>query len=376
MQNDPRLWYERLLDLIDLLYQAKTPNAISDQLFQGLVGLVPYDAAIYTPINWQTLELQEGYCYGNCIASMVSSQCSHAPFDPLFFDPLCLTRLNKTIRLSDIVPVNSLALHEFNIFYQNMPYQHALGVIVSWRQQPIAAIRLYRRACEPNFSDSEMALLNRLSLHVANAVHFQDSTLALTPLRENGLIVFGANEGIIYKNEAVAKMLTGIPLTSVLSLVKKGDMWLKNGAELYRAETVPLTSASLLKLFAKTEADESTTWQMEAINDLNNKSHPVTIVSIEPFRRRQAIGNRLKYCGLSPREIEVSLGIMRGLSNSNIAKQLFIDEKTVKDHLQRIYAKIHIKTRTELISKMLGLDIELGCHENGNDTGYQHKNMP
>ncbi|MEQ1637886.1 MAG: helix-turn-helix transcriptional regulator [Methylococcales bacterium] len=362
MQFDSQPWYERLLDLVDMLYQSKKIHIISDQLFQGLTKLMAYDAAVFTPINWQTLELQKGYCYGNCTASIVNAQHNRTPFDPLLFDPLCLTRLNKTIRLSDILANNSLASDELSIIYQQTPYQHAIGIVASWHQQPIAVIRLYRQACEPDFSDNEIALLNRLAPHIANAAHYQNSTLPLEPLRENGLVVFDADDSIIYKNEATSTMLKGIPLEDVLKLVKKGGMWLKNGTELYRTEIVPLTSTSLLALFSTTEKATAAS-ETDALNGSGKMAYPITIISIEPFRRRQAIANRLKYNGLSPREIEVSLGIMRGLSNSNIAKQLFIDEKTVKDHLQRIYAKIHIKTRTELISKMLGLDIELGHHQ-------------
>jgi DNA-binding CsgD family transcriptional regulator len=363
MRTEPQLWYEQLLDLVDLLYRAHTPNAIGQALFQGLKELMPFDAAIFTPINWQTLELQEGHCYGSTTLDMAYSQCSHAPFDPLLFDPLCLTRLNEAVRLSDTTLSAHFSASEFDIFYQHMPYRHAMGVVASWRQQPVAAIRLYRHAAEPDFSDAEIKLLNRLALHVANAVYLQDATIALEPLRETGLIVYDADDNLIYKNEAIANMLEGISLNSVLQIVRKDKMWLRNGTELYRAEIVPLTPTSLLTLFAKNEEHNQPSLETDDTLPANGKNHTITIISIEPFRRRHAIANRLKHSGLSPREIDVSLGVIRGLSNSNIAKQLFIDEKTVKDHLQRIYAKIHIRTRTELISKMLGLDTELAHHE-------------
>jgi DNA-binding CsgD family transcriptional regulator len=362
MHTDPRLWYEQLLDLIDLLYQAKSPKAIGHELFQGLRRLMPFDAAMFTPINWQTLELQGGYGFGEWIKRSAPSSCIHAPFDPLLFDPLCLTRLNKAVRLSDTLTTGRPP-HESEFFNSNLPYRHAVGVVASWRQQPVAAIRLYRDTSAADFSDSEIKLLNRLALHTANAIYFQDTTIAFEPLRETGLIVFNADESLLYKNEAVSIMLDGTSLETVLQIVKEGNMWLRNGKELYRAELVPLSPTSLLTLLAKSEERQPLSPPLDGNDFFLPRSQNITIISLEPFRRRHAVANRLKHNGLSPREIEVSLGIMRGLSNSNIAKQLFIDEKTVKDHLQRIYAKIHIKTRTELISKMLGLDTELAQHE-------------
>lgn len=53
--------------------------------------------------------------------------------------------------------------------------------------------------------------------------------------------------------------------------------------------------------------------------------------------------------GLSNREAELSELVSRGLSNIEIANQLFITTKTVKFHLTNIYKKMNIKSRAQLI---------------------------
>lgn len=53
--------------------------------------------------------------------------------------------------------------------------------------------------------------------------------------------------------------------------------------------------------------------------------------------------------GLTNREVDVSELASRGLSNKEVANQLFITEKTVKLHLTHIYAKLKIKYRAQLI---------------------------
>ena len=53
--------------------------------------------------------------------------------------------------------------------------------------------------------------------------------------------------------------------------------------------------------------------------------------------------------GLTNREVDVSELASRGLSNKEVANQLFITEKTVKFHLTHIYAKLKIKSRAQLI---------------------------
>ena len=53
--------------------------------------------------------------------------------------------------------------------------------------------------------------------------------------------------------------------------------------------------------------------------------------------------------GLSHREAEVAELVSKGLSNKEVASQLFVTEKTVKFHLTNIYKKMQVKSRAQLI---------------------------
>lgn len=53
--------------------------------------------------------------------------------------------------------------------------------------------------------------------------------------------------------------------------------------------------------------------------------------------------------GLSQREAEVAELVSKGLSNKEVANQLFVTEKTVKFHLTNIYKKMSVKSRAQLI---------------------------
>ncbi|TCP58172.1 LuxR family two component transcriptional regulator [Tumebacillus sp. BK434] len=52
---------------------------------------------------------------------------------------------------------------------------------------------------------------------------------------------------------------------------------------------------------------------------------------------------------LSPREHEVLITLVKGLSNKEIAEQLFISETTVKLHISNIYRKLGVKSRSQAI---------------------------
>ncbi len=51
--------------------------------------------------------------------------------------------------------------------------------------------------------------------------------------------------------------------------------------------------------------------------------------------------------GLSPREADVLVQLARGLSNPEIAAALGVSRKTVSSHLEHVYAKLGVRTRTE-----------------------------
>jgi DNA-binding NarL/FixJ family response regulator len=50
---------------------------------------------------------------------------------------------------------------------------------------------------------------------------------------------------------------------------------------------------------------------------------------------------------LTPREVEVLELVRAGLSNRQIAERLCIEDKTVKNHINSIYSKLHIRSRHE-----------------------------
>jgi DNA-binding CsgD family transcriptional regulator len=46
---------------------------------------------------------------------------------------------------------------------------------------------------------------------------------------------------------------------------------------------------------------------------------------------------------------------VKGLSNSEVAGTLFIEEKTVKNHINRLFAKLAVSSRPAAIAALLGI---------------------
>jgi DNA-binding NarL/FixJ family response regulator len=51
---------------------------------------------------------------------------------------------------------------------------------------------------------------------------------------------------------------------------------------------------------------------------------------------------------LTPREVQICALVAQGAANPEIAAKLFLSRKTIEAHLGRVYAKLGVRSRTEL----------------------------
>lgn len=61
----------------------------------------------------------------------------------------------------------------------------------------------------------------------------------------------------------------------------------------------------------------------------------------------------LESLGLTRRESEILVWIARGKTNNEVAEALYISPRTVKKHLEHIYHKLGVESRTEAVSRAL-----------------------
>jgi DNA-binding NarL/FixJ family response regulator len=65
---------------------------------------------------------------------------------------------------------------------------------------------------------------------------------------------------------------------------------------------------------------------------------PTRLTSISPSTIMQ----------LTPQEVQIARFVTQGLSNRDIAAQLFLSPRTIDFHLRNVFAKLGITPRTEL----------------------------
>jgi DNA-binding CsgD family transcriptional regulator len=59
--------------------------------------------------------------------------------------------------------------------------------------------------------------------------------------------------------------------------------------------------------------------------------------------------------GITPRERQILAWVARGKTNPEIAEILWVAPSTVRKHLENVYAKLGVHTRTEAVTRFLGL---------------------
>jgi DNA-binding CsgD family transcriptional regulator len=118
-----------------------------------------------------------------------------------------------------------------------------------------------------------------------------------------------------------------------------GDQWAAMGAPLFAAESYEL-SAGLYRTHRRAaEAIRLDFLAAQMLKECNSERPP-------DLRMRQPVG------ALTPRLKQVAELASKGLRNSEIAELLIINERSVESHLQRVYQRLGVASRSELASHL------------------------
>jgi DNA-binding CsgD family transcriptional regulator len=75
-------------------------------------------------------------------------------------------------------------------------------------------------------------------------------------------------------------------------------------------------------------------------------------VVIEPAKASEVATLTVEAYELTPREVDVTRALARGLSTNEIARELHLSPYTVQDHLKSVYEKTGVSSRGELVAKV------------------------
>lgn len=95
---------------------------------------------------------------------------------------------------------------------------------------------------------------------------------------------------------------------------------------------------------------------IEAVKELYSGGSPMSAniarKLVNVFQQQEK--NKLPVESLSNRENEILQLLAKGLLYKEIADKLSISTSTVRQHIHKIYEKLHVQNRTEAINKAFG----------------------
>ncbi len=331
-----------MLDFVTRLHMQNSLSEIARELFATLRQLIPFESATISPIDMHSYEMLPSVGYG-CDNTEMMLYLERFAEHPL--------QLNKGTRLSTIKRPPGSSPAEFEEFRHHTPFEHALCVLSGWRERPLAALGLHRTVKQKAFTNEEIEILNRISAHTAHAIALQQAMTRQDAQFDVGVFVFSGDDRLLFRNDTSYQLMPDTPPDLVLSLAMAGAVW-RNNTKTVRLRIQPLRRNSILHWLSLRS-------EQRRYGTLSSKiTGEIKIITAQLFQRRTNLTSRLKRYHLSPREAEVALGVIRGMSNAQIADDLHIDECTVKDHLRKSFEKLAVRSRTSLVSKVLGLDTE------------------
>lgn len=209
---------------------------------------------------------------------------------------------------------------------------------------------IHREDGPAGFTAEEARLLARLGPHLAEGFR-----RALAP-----------NQATTSTEAAPGVVILARDL-SVLAVTPEARYWLSQFIEPPRGSWLPVAvRAAAARLRAIGHGDPSGVptvrvpsrsggWlQVHASSLVDTDGNGEIAVVIERAPASEAASLLLAARGLTARETEVAVLVLRGMTTRQITGQLHISPHTVQDHLKSIFDKTGVRSRHELITQMLG----------------------
>ena len=172
--------------------------------------------------------------------------------------------------------------------------------------------------------------------------------LAIVEEMEPPALVFDQSGTILFANDAADRLMSAQTEQglAVLSGSRRGTPLVSHLIQIAWAEPpagrerIALSDGRSLEARVVAIPEEPGTGEPPARLVLLKEREALTIDDVRPH---------LLARGVSGREADVVSGVLRGLRNAEIARELFISEYTVKDHLKHVFSKLGVESRGSLL---------------------------
>lgn len=213
---------------------------------------------------------------------------------------------------------------------------------------------LHREDGHSGFTATEAAALDRLAPHIAHALRYATLLHSTSAVADQTL-----RPGVVLLTDDLSVVAITPEAELLLSLI---------GQDEPRPLPLPLSVyavAATLRSIESGASDASVlpsaristragSWLCVHASRLTGQGGPSSLaVILEPVEPRAVVPLILSAHGLTPREAEVARLVLRGYATHAIAATLHISRHTVQDHLKSVFDKTGVRSRRDLIARLL-----------------------
>jgi len=135
----------------------------------------------------------------------------------------------------------------------------------------------------------------------------------------------------------------------VLGVDVPSEIWV--AAQEARARAAAGVAAAATRTRARTRSGVWLLIHASCLRGAEGMAADVAVV-IEPAKASEVAPLIVEAYELTPREVDVTRALARGLTTNEIARELHLSRYTVQDHLKSVYEKAGVSSRGELVAKM------------------------
>ncbi|MGZ8160698.1 MAG: helix-turn-helix transcriptional regulator [Methylobacter sp.] len=246
-----------------------------------------------------------------------------------------------------------------NLINRKLDQHHMLDARVLHQSRVVGSLTLTRLHTSQPFNTKEHVLCVQLSPYIAHALNSKsDTDLHYADSGQSGLMILNTQGTIQYLSDSASHLLAlcRVPVY-IFKGIKNDDPVMANIGRLCRHLTAIFEDkAAPPPSWSYTHANGRFTFRACW---LNRQQEPggligMTIVHQEPLELK--VLRALQNVPLSPVQKEVAAMLAKGFSNDQIGQRLHVKLTTVKDHIRKIFTRLDLYRRDELLPKLLSME--------------------
>lgn len=242
----------------------------------------------------------------------------------------------------------------YNVVSRQYDQHHILWALIKHYGKTLGMLSLYRPRLQKAFSGNDQALLAGLLPYVAHALNAPDNidveygvngTAGIILLDQQGVIVHLSDEAQRLLILACHPAITIYAGKNRLALLTKMTALCQRLTAVFQGHHV--SPPTWCHIAANGRFVFRAQW-LAPVNSGQQRLIGMTIEHQEPILLH--LLRHIKALPLSPTQREVCLMLAQNVSQEDIAQRLHIKLSTAKDHIRKIYLKLDIHRREELLS--------------------------